>query len=37
MEDAQHHKPPAIEAILKYVGCAENLKHDLAVLLPACD
>ena len=34
MIDAEHHQTPAIEAILKHIGRAENLQYDLAIFLP---
>jgi hypothetical protein len=33
----QHHKPLAIDAILKHVGGVEHLQHDLAVFFSAPD
>ena len=37
VEDAQHHDPVAVVAILEHVGSAEHLHHDLPVLLTRRD
>ena len=37
MEDAQHHDPVAVIAILEHLGSTEHLHHDLPVLLARRD
>jgi hypothetical protein len=37
MKYPQHDKTRAIESILKHVGRAENLQHDLAILFSTRD
>ena len=37
MDDAQHHDPLAVVAILEHVGSAEHLHHDLPVLFTRRD
>jgi len=37
MEDAQHHHPATVIAILEHVGSAEHLHHDLSVLFTRRD
>jgi hypothetical protein len=37
VKDPQHDKAIAVQAVLKHIGCAENLQHNLAIFLATHD